>query len=246
MSKHDDTGGGRSESGDLRALVRSAWELPGAWHRVPGLRWALRFPPRDRFSGDAEFEIRDGETGAGPHGYRRAGRGAAPTRAREDSQEHGELSFASFPESEAAFARAVAGVLDEWPDSRRAGGLTAAAAAFARWYLSAFESAQLPRWQRFVVALTGSGTFCLALTIYLLPNYGEAWLSTAEEDFYFLPLDILFYGAIFFTLLFAFLCSWNNRMNGPLRLYAISFLFPYAVWGIVKTLGIEIGAGSSP
>ena len=255
----DNDGGGRSEGGgDMRAFVLRAWESPGAWHRAPGRRWALRFPPRNRLFGEAEFEIRGAGSDAAPHRYRRTRRGAAPERVREDARDYDGPSAAGFPEDEASFARAVAGVLDEWPDSRGAGGeLAAVAAELVRRYLSALESDELSRRHRFWIAFAGSSTISLALTAAVSRRYIEVSLPFAMggvSEFYpggvsflfLIVLPILFGFALLFALLFAFLCSWKSRVNGPLRIYAISFIFSYTVWSVASSVDVGVGAGSSP
>ena len=253
MDGNGGTGGGRSEGGgDLRAFVLGAWESPGEWHRAPpGRRWEFRFLPRDRLSGEVEFEIRDDETGAGLRRYRRAGRGKAPVLVRGEPQRRDGSSSADFPEDWEAFVGDVSGVLDEWPDLRLAGGLTAAAALveLLRRYLSTLESDELSFKQRFRVACAGTGTFSFALGVSMALDYSalrQSIIAVFPPDIPLPPL-IIFWGILFVSVFpFAFLCSWQSRVNGPLRLYAISYLFPYAVWSISKTMDVSRGSGILP
>ena len=259
---NDNGGGGRSEGGgDMRAFVLHAWESSGKWHPAPGQRWELRFPSRNRLFGGPEFELRDAESNA-THGYRRARRGAAPERVGEDARGYDDPSTAGFSEDEKSFAHAVAGVLDEWPDSRRADdGLAAVMAELVRWYLSALESDELSRRQRFKIALFGTSTFSVALMISMAlvrtsSELHQDFQKSAYIDLYntWLSIALLFLSVFtfIFAYLFAVLCSWKSRVNGPLRIYAISFLsyyaiwrISYAVWSMVSSEGVGVGAGSS-
>ena len=245
----------------MRAFVRSARESPGAWHLAPGGLWELRFPPSGRLFGEAEFGIRGAGSNAAPHRYRRAGRGAPPEPVREDARDYGGRSAAVWSKDEKAFALDVACVLDEWPDLRgTGGGLAAMVAELVRWSLSALESDELSRKQRFWIALAGSITFSVALAATALRGYSNLIQRFGEEavsQVYPSGFGSLFLGALcvvlLFAFLFAFLCSWKSRVNGPLRIYAISFLFyytvwriSYTVWSIASSVDVGVGAGSSP
>ena len=121
-----------------------------------------------------------------------------------------------------------------------------------RLYISTFGSSELPWWRRISIALAGSMTFFAALLAHFAVTLPD-WYDKILKDRYFVLLDeygveavVLGYGAFF-----ALLCAWKTSKIGPLRLYALSFFFPYLFWVSIMRMVVDpefgaLGAGADP
>lgn len=229
-----------TDGDDLRKLVAHAWAAPGMWHGIPDYPLALRVTPRGMSSDGPDFEIRDVKSMPEDHGYRYTQPGK-PERASPHYALHDHLSLDNLPKDEEEFARKVSECLDGWPRKHPA-KWSNLQSIIASWYMSMFGPAELRFGQRFLVALAGSATFVAAWW----PNFLVIRLQWANqykclEDQYKCleesPLPIWSYLLpIICPLLFADLCSWKNHTLGPIRLYAISFLFPFLIWALVTDI----------
>ena len=223
-----------TDGDDLRKLVAHAWAAPGMWHGVPDYPLALRVTPRGMSSDGPDFEIRDVKSipEAPGYGYRCARPGEAPKRVSQNYTLHDHLLLDDPPKCEKEFARKVSECLDEWPRKRLA-KWSDLLSIIVNWYMSMFGSAKLRFWQRFLVALAGSATFVVAWW----PKYWITFSGWKENHAWMAGLDIPLLGraiSIVCIPLFAFLCSWKTRTLGPIRLYTISFLFPFLIWSLVN------------
>ena len=220
-----------TDGDDLRKLVAHAWAAPGMWHGVPDYPLALRITPRGVSSDGPNFEIRDVKSilEAPGYGYRCARPGEAPERVSQNYTLHDHLLLDDPPKGEKEFARKVSECLDEWPRKRLA-KWSDLLSIIVNWYMLMFGSAKLRFWQRFLVALAGSATFVAAWW----PKYRITFLGEQTVGLYGHHIPLLI--SMVSIPLFAFLCSWKTRTLGPIRLYTISFLFPFFIWMLVTDM----------
>lgn len=253
---------------DLCILVARAHAAPNTWHGVPEYPLELRVTPCGGSLGGSDFEIRcakrDAKSVSCVRGYRCASPAAAPKRISHSHMRvlHENLSLAEFPHDEEAFADAISKSLGARRRERthvggRTGSMTWSGLLY-RLYISTFGSSELPWWQRISIALAGSMTFFAALLAHFavtLPEWYkqiQIWDELEDTSDSFLLNDggvttvVLGYGAFF-----ALLCAWKIGKIGPLRLYALSFFFPYLFWISIMRMGVDPelgaqGAGADP
>ena len=228
-----------TDGDNLRKLVAHAWAAPGMWHGVPDYPLALRITPRGVSSDGPDYEIRDVKSilEAPGYGYRCARPGEAPERVSQNYTLHDHLLLDDPPKCEKEFARKVSECLEEWPRKRLA-KWSDLLSIIVNWYMSMFGSAKLRFGQRFLVALAGSATFIVVAWFPKLLLQHSVWERMEEyawmEEYDIRPLSYL--ASIVCIPLFAFLCSWKTRTLGPIRLYAISFLFPLLIWTLMMDM----------
>ena len=244
-----------TDGDDLRKLVAHAWAAPSMWHGVPDCPLALMITPRGMSSDGPDFEVRDVKSILEAPGYRCA-RPGKPKRASPRYALHDHLLLDDPPKDEEEFARKVSECLDGWPSKHPAklGDLPSIIewsdlpSLIVDWYMSMFGSAKLRFWQRFLVALAGSATFIVVAWFPKLLLQHSVWEGMEEyawmEKYYIRPLSYLV--SIACIPLFAFLCSWKTFAIGPIRLYAISFLFSLLIWTLVTdTWGLSASPGTT-
>ena len=257
---------GSTGGSHLPKLVARAWAAPDMWHSVKGYPLALRVTPYSESSGGSDFEIVNVES-IPERGYCPASPNDPPFSSfPPPHKEHKDLSL-EIPYNKKIFARQISRHLYEQRahriklsdllpvDPKWSNWPSAIMNLVKRWYMFVLNPVKLPWWQRGVVSLLGSVTFFYALSSSLLvvkPKWLEEYKrvtnppapqgngGNAGSGQYFAwglpePQDIVLFSA----LLFAFLCAWKIRVIGPVQLYVVSFLVPYAIWTLI--MGIDIG-----
>ena len=120
-------------------------------------------------------------------------------------------------------AEAVAGVVRDAVGADKASGKyewSDLPSIIVNSYMSMYGPAELRFWQRMLVALAGSITFFYAWW----PHFEKNWPQQYQH------FAILIVG----SFLYAFLCSWKTHTLGPIRIYILSFLFPFFIWFFVS------------
>lgn len=123
---------------------------------------------------------------------------------------------------------------------------------FFGWDVPTRGSSELYFWQRILVTLAGSATFFAALLAHFAVTNPDWYVNIRRiPDFVLLgefgvTVVVFIYGAFF-----ALLCAWRTRRFGPMRLYALSFFFPYLFWVSIMRLEVDPelgaqGAGADP
>lgn len=234
---------------DLCILVARAHAAPNTWHGVPGYPQELRVTPCGGSLGGPDFEIRDAKSVSCARGYRRDPSDDSPKRVSHMRVLHENLSPTEFPPDEAAFADAISKCLgarrrEKTRSGGRTGSMTWSELSY-NLYVSTFGSSELPWLQRISVALAGSVTFFAALLAHFAVTRPRWYDGILEGHLDLLLKDsgvtvvVLSYGVFF-----ALLCAWKIKNIGPLRLYALSFFFPYLFWVSIMRIEVdpELGA----
>ena len=252
----------------LAAFLAFAWDAPGDWHRLPKSSFALRAIPTFRPARLTRFEIRRDDR-AGLYRYEYDFRRNVLTYRRDNQVEHSEINPEhGLPNDPLEFALMVVASIRADPDSHAPDDFLGAAASRAKamytdspahgplqdavasivdrmanqWFgPKAFEW----EWRkRLGVALAGSGTFFGVLYTFVVldPDSKYEWirLSSSGEDV--IP-GVIYLGLAVMTFFFAWLVSWKNHSQGPIRLYLGGFLLPYLVWVLISNMpGIDINS----
>ena len=102
------------------------------------------------------------------------------------------------------------------------------------WCVPVFGSVKMRFWQRMLVALAGSTTFTAVWWARVRIERAELFFDEEIFGVGFILAGFLI--PIYLSFLYAFLCSWKIHNLGPIRIYALSIIFPYLVWRLLYTM----------